>query len=83
MYRLFAGPARILGIRNRRRNCKGFDGELGTVECGTPGWMPNLATGRAPRNDFEYVPSRVRAHQQCRAFESAALRIVGAFPKSS
>src|SRR6267378_2081688 len=46
MYRLFAGPARILGIRDRRRNCKGFDGELGTVERGTPGWMPNLAAGR-------------------------------------
>jgi len=29
MYRLFAGQARILGIRDRRRNCKGFDGELG------------------------------------------------------
>jgi hypothetical protein len=37
MYRLFAGAARILGIRDRRRNCKGFDGELGTVERGTPG----------------------------------------------
>jgi len=46
MYRLFAGPARILGIRNRRRNCKGFDGDAGTVERGTPGWMPNLAAGR-------------------------------------
>lgn len=46
MFRLFAGPARILGIRDRRRNCKGFDGEVGTVERGTPGWMPNLAAGR-------------------------------------
>jgi len=46
MYRLFAGPARILGVRDRRRNCKGFDGEVGTVERGTPGWMPNLAAGR-------------------------------------
>jgi hypothetical protein len=46
MYRLFAGPARILGIPDRRRNCKGFDGEAGTVERGTPGWMPNLAAGR-------------------------------------
>ena len=46
MYRLFAGPARILGIRDRRRNCKGFDGDSGTVERGTPGWMPNLAAGR-------------------------------------
>jgi len=46
MYRLFSGPARILGIRDRHRNCKGFDGEVGTVERGTPGWMPNLAAGR-------------------------------------
>jgi hypothetical protein len=46
MFRLFAGPARILGVRNRRRNSKGFDGEGGTVERGTPGWMPNLAAGR-------------------------------------
>jgi hypothetical protein len=46
MYRLFAGPAHILGIRDRRRNSKGFDGDAGTVERGTPGWMPNLAAGR-------------------------------------
>jgi hypothetical protein len=46
MYRLFAGSARILGIRGRHRNCKGFDGELGTVDRGTPGWIPNLAAGR-------------------------------------
>jgi hypothetical protein len=46
MFRLFAGPARILGVRDRRRNSKGFDGESGTVERGTPGWMPNLAAGR-------------------------------------
>jgi hypothetical protein len=46
MFRLFAGPARILGVRSRRRNSKGFDGEGGTVERGTPGWMPNLAAGR-------------------------------------
>jgi len=46
MYRLFAGPARILGIRNRRRNCKAFAGDAGTVERGTPGWMPSLAAGR-------------------------------------
>lgn len=46
MYRLFAGPARILGVRDGRRNCKGFDGEAGTVERGTPGWIPNVAAGR-------------------------------------
>jgi hypothetical protein len=46
MYRLFAGPARILGIRDRRRNCKGFDGPPGTVERGTPGWIPSVVAGR-------------------------------------
>src|SRR5882757_6743634 len=46
VYRLFGGAARIVGIRDRRRNCKGFDGELGTVERGTPGWMPSLVAGR-------------------------------------
>jgi hypothetical protein len=46
MFRLFVGPTRILGIKDRRRNCKGFDGEPGTVERGTPGWIPNLSAGR-------------------------------------
>jgi hypothetical protein len=46
MFRLFTGPARIVGVKDRRRNCKGFDGEQGTVERGTPGWMPNISNGR-------------------------------------
>lgn len=46
MYRLFTGPARILGVRDRRRNCKGFEGEPGTVERGTPGWVPSTSAGR-------------------------------------
>ena len=46
MYRLFTGPARILGIRDRRRNCKGFDGEPGTEERGNPGWIPSVGSGR-------------------------------------
>lgn len=46
MYRLFVGPTRILGIKDRRRNCKGFEGEQGTVERGTPGWMPAISSGR-------------------------------------
>lgn len=46
MYRLFAGPARILGVRNRKRNCKGFEGPNGLVERGTPGFIPNVAAGR-------------------------------------
>ncbi len=46
MFRLFTGPARILGVRDRRRNCKGFDGAPGSVERGTPGWIPSLSAGR-------------------------------------
>src|SRR5271157_5143559 len=46
MYRLFSGTSRILGVRDRRRNCKGFEGPSGSVERGTPGWIPNLAEGR-------------------------------------
>lgn len=46
MYSLFTGPAFILGVRDRRRNCKGFDGKAGTVERGTPGWIPSLSAGR-------------------------------------
>ena len=46
MYRLFAGTARILGVGDRRRNCKGFEGLAGSVERGTPGWIPNVVEGR-------------------------------------
>jgi len=46
MYRLFSGPARILGVKDRRRNCMGFEGDVGTVQRGTPGWVPNVANGR-------------------------------------
>lgn len=46
MYRLFKSTARILGIRDRRRNCKGFDGETGSVERGNSGWIPSLSAGR-------------------------------------
>jgi hypothetical protein len=46
MYRLFTGTSRILGVADRRRNCKGFEGPPGTVERGTPGWIPSGAEGR-------------------------------------
>jgi hypothetical protein len=36
-----------------------------------------------PGNDFECIPSRVRAHQQCPVVEEAALRTAGGFPKPS
>src|SRR5437762_6049918 len=46
MYRFFSGGARILGVRDQRRNCVGFEGPLGTVDRGTPGWIPSLIAGR-------------------------------------
>ncbi len=46
MFRLFEGPARIIGVKDRHLNCKGFDGLADTVERGTPGWVPTLADGR-------------------------------------
>jgi hypothetical protein len=46
MYRLFNRATRILGVKDRRRNCKGFEGEANTVERGTPGWIPDLPNGR-------------------------------------
>src|SRR5260370_3028678 len=46
MSRLFTGPTRILGVRDDRRNCRGFEGEPGTEERGTPGWIPSVAAGR-------------------------------------
>jgi hypothetical protein len=46
MYRLFSGATRILGVKNGRRNCKGFEGPVESVERGTPGWIPTAAEGR-------------------------------------
>ena len=46
MYRLFTGSARILGVREGRLNCKGFDGPMGSLERGTPGFMPSTGAGR-------------------------------------
>ena len=46
MYRLFSGPTRILGVKDGRRNCKGFEGLPDSVDRGTPGWIPSAASGR-------------------------------------
>lgn len=46
MFRMFTGPARIIGVQNGKRNCKGFVGESGSEMRGTPGYMPNRASGR-------------------------------------
>jgi hypothetical protein len=54
MYRLFSGTARILGIRDGNRNCKGFEGRVDSVDRGTPGFIPNSAEAReAPIGDVE------------------------------
>jgi hypothetical protein len=46
MYRLFTGMSRIIGVSEGRRNCQGFEGLAGSVDRGTPGWIPNIAGGR-------------------------------------
>jgi len=46
MYRLFHGPACILGVRNRKLNRKGFEGPPNSLERGTPGFMPDISAGR-------------------------------------
>jgi hypothetical protein len=46
MFRMFTGPARIMGVRDGKRNAKGFEGASGSVERGTPGFVPNVAEGR-------------------------------------
>src|SRR5438046_6011978 len=46
MFRMFTGPARILGVIDRTRNCKGFDGAPVSLERGTPGFVPSVAEGR-------------------------------------
>jgi hypothetical protein len=46
MYRLFAGPARMLGVKDGKLNCKGFAGNANSLSRGTPGFIPNQAAGR-------------------------------------
>lgn len=41
MYNRFRGPTYILGIKDRKRNCKGFVGPNDSLERGTPGFIPN------------------------------------------
>ncbi len=45
MFKMFQGAATILGVRDQRKNCKGFEGSPDTVERGTPGFMPDVASG--------------------------------------
>lgn len=76
MFKLFSGSTRIIGIKDGRRNCKGFEGPVDSVERGTPGWIPSATEGRdveisswraelrevlAPYNvTFEELPEPVR-----------------------
>jgi hypothetical protein len=50
MFRTFSGLARILGVADRTRNCKGFDGPAMSTERGTPGFIPSVAEGREVRD---------------------------------
>jgi len=52
MYNLFMGPARILGVQNDIKNCKGFVGERDTEERGTPGFMPSIQGGKNASTSF-------------------------------
>jgi hypothetical protein len=62
MVRLFRGPACIVGVKDRKLNCKGFDGPQNTVERGTPGFMPNAASGRdLPNTAWDAVLQRALA----------------------
>lgn len=45
LYRMFSGEARLLGAKDGKRNCRGFEGAPGK-ERGTPGFMPTAAAGR-------------------------------------
>lgn len=46
LFRLFTGEARLVGVQDGKRNCKGFEGGPNSAERGTPGFMPNTAAGR-------------------------------------
>jgi len=46
LFRMFDGEARLLGLRENKRNCKGFEGPSNSTERGTPGFMPSVAMGR-------------------------------------
>lgn len=52
MYRMFAGTARLLGVHAGRRNCKGFEGPPGSVDRGTPGFIPDAPRGRDHEVDW-------------------------------
>lgn len=46
MYRLFSGQARIVGVRDGKFNCKGFEGEPNSLDRGRPGYIPDTDEGK-------------------------------------
>jgi hypothetical protein len=46
LFAMFDDQCRFLGINDRKRNCKGFEGPPGSEDRGTPGWIPNEAEAR-------------------------------------
>lgn len=76
MYKMFKGPARLLGLSERTRNCMGFEGPSGSLERGTPGFIPSKIEGREVRDvnwkvelnialrsfgvDFDDLPDKVK-----------------------
>lgn len=46
MYSRFRGPTYILGIKDEKRNCKGFVGPNDSLERGIPGFIPNQSLGK-------------------------------------
>ncbi len=45
LYAMYTGQSRILGVADRKRNCKGFEGPPNSEERGTPGWIPSEPEG--------------------------------------
>jgi len=46
MYRLFSGLTQIVGVRAGRLSRKGLVGRVGSLERGTPGFIPDIPSGR-------------------------------------
>jgi len=62
MYRMFSGPARLLGVRDGHLNAKGFDGPDDSVDRGRPGFMPSRAEAEsAPTGPWQKVLDDVLA----------------------
>ena len=70
MYKLFEGPAYLIGVKNDVRNCKGFIGEHASLDRGNPGFIPNkkesLQSGKISNDDhwqcfYVYKSSFVRS----------------------